>query len=77
MAPDSTDRLTFYIEKADIDRGADFLQRWLALQWGHTATEICAEITSELLAIVVPQLERTALRSFLQHDRSLYRAPEL
>lgn len=64
------------ISEADIDRGADFLARWVGPE-RHSSLLIRREFVAELVALVCRPLETTALRSHLQHNRSFYQAPEL
>lgn len=70
------DALEIEITNADIDRGADFLGEWVGAE-RCSSDLIFREVAAELVARVCPRLESTALRSFLEHDRSFYLAPQL
>ena len=71
------DRPALEITESDIARGAELLRRWALADPLPISENSLREFVAELVATVCPQIESTALRPFLGHDRSLYREPEL
>ena len=71
------DRPVLEITDADLERGAELLQRWIGSERGWTQTFILRELVAELLETVGLRSGLKLPDSALRHDRSLYRDPEL
>ena len=65
------------ITDADIERGAELLQRWIGNERGYTSLFILEQVVAEVLATVGLRSGLKLPESSFRHDRSFYRAPEL
>jgi hypothetical protein len=65
------------ITETDIERGAELLQRWVGSERGPVSDVIAREFVAEVLETVGHRSGLKLPPSSLEHDRSLYRAPEL
>ena len=82
MPNDVTDSVTgrcleVEITSADIERGAELLQRWIGSERGYTPLVILQQVVAEILETVGHRSGLKLPEASVRHDRSLYRAPEL
>lgn len=68
---------TVEITPADIERGAELLQRWIGDERGFTQLFILEQLVAEVLETVGLRSGLRLPDTALRHDRSLYQAPEL